>query len=93
MSDKEEQKVKTPYPFFIHDQYVKDISFENPNYLVKYSETDKQSQVSVNVETNVIKLNDDNYEVTMSVSAKSTLEETSIFVLELVYACLFLSVQ
>ncbi|MDR2667361.1 MAG: protein-export chaperone SecB [Holosporales bacterium] len=87
MSDKEEQKVKTPYPFFIHDQYVKDISFENPNYLVKYSETDKQSQVSVNVETNVIKLNDDNYEVTMSVSAKSTLEETSIFVLELVYAC------
>jgi preprotein translocase subunit SecB len=87
MNDNEEQKKRAPYPFVIHEQYVKDISFENPNFLVKYSETDRQSQVSVNVETNVAKLNDDNYEITMSVIAKSVLGETSIFVLELVYAC------
>lgn len=90
MADNQEQTVNSQYPFYIHDQYVKDISFENPNYLIKYSEADKEKQpeVSVNVETHVAKLNDDHYEVALNITAKSSLEEKTIFVLELTYAAL-----
>ena len=33
---------KQQYPFYIHDQYVKDLSFENPNVLLKYTDVKKQ---------------------------------------------------
>ena len=88
MAENKEQTVNSQYPFYIHDQYVKDISFENPNYLIKYTEKDKQPEVSVNVETHVAKLNDDNYEVSMNINVKSSIEDKSIFVLELNYAAL-----
>lgn len=88
MAENQEQTVNSQYPFYIHDQYVKDISFENPNYLVKYTEKDKQPEVSVNVETHVAKLNDDNYEVAMNITAKSLIEDKTVFVLELTYASL-----
>ncbi|MDR1488393.1 MAG: protein-export chaperone SecB [Holosporales bacterium] len=78
---------ETQYPFFITDQYVKDISFENPNFLVKYQENREQPQVSVNVETNASKLQDTHYEVAMKVEVKSfTSDKKNVFVLELVYA-------
>ena len=36
---------QSQYPFRINDQYVKDLSFENPNYLMKYSDDgDKQPE-------------------------------------------------
>lgn len=88
MAENQEQTVNSQYPFYIHDQYVKDISFENPNYLIKYTEKDKQPEVSVNVETHVVKLNDDNYEVAMTITAKSLIEDKTVFVLELTYAAL-----
>ena len=88
MAETQEQTVNSQYPFYIHDQYVKDISFENPNYLIKYTEKDKQPEVSVNVETHVAKLNDDNYEVAMNITAKSLIEDKTVFVLELTYAAL-----
>lgn len=34
MAGEEKQKL----PFFIHDQYIKDLSYENPNFLLKYSD-------------------------------------------------------
>ena len=86
MAENQEQAPGSQYPFYIHDQYVKDVSFENPNYLVKYSETDKQPEIAVNVETQVAKLNDDNYEVSMNITTKSMIEDKSVFVLELTYS-------
>lgn len=77
---------QSQYPFVIHDQYVKDISFENPNFLMKYSENDKQPEVSVNVETQVGKLGDENYEISMNVKVNSVIEDKTVFVLELTYA-------
>ncbi|MDR2075120.1 MAG: protein-export chaperone SecB [Holosporales bacterium] len=75
-------------PFFINDQYIKDLSFENPNFLMKYQEDREQPQVSVNVETNVSKIQDTHYEVSMKVDVKSFVGDTNIFVLELVYGAL-----
>ena len=86
MSKEQEQNQQSQYPFFIHDQYVKDISFENPNYLTKYEAKDKQPEVAVNVETHVAKFDDEHYEVAMNINAKSELDGKSIFVLELTYA-------
>ena len=88
MAEATENKSGTQYPFYIHDQYIKDLSFENPNFLVKYSENKQQPQVAVNVETSVAKLSDNNYEVSLKIDVKSTIEDNSIFVLELIYASL-----
>ncbi len=88
MADTQEQKQGPQYPFYVHDQYIKDLSFENPNFLMKYSDSEKQPQVSVNVESNVAKINDSNYEVSMKVQVKSEIDGTSIFVLELDYGSL-----
>ena len=76
------------YPFFIGDQYLKDVSFENPNFLMKYQESKEQPQVSVNVETNVAKIQDEHYEVSMKVGVKSFVGDKDIFILEMVYAAL-----
>jgi preprotein translocase subunit SecB len=75
-------------PFYINDQYIKDLSFENPNFLLKYQENVEQPQVSVNVETTVGKLRDTHYEVVMKVNVKSFIKETDVFVLELAYGAL-----
>ncbi len=88
MPKAQDQNQQSQYPFFIHDQYIKDLSFENPNYVAKYDEKNKnkQPEVSVNVETHVSKFDDEHYEVAMNLTAKSELDGTSIFVLELTYA-------
>lgn len=88
MAEATEKKTNSQYPFYVHDQYVKDMSFENPNFLIKYSEEKKQPQVAVNVETSVAKLAETNYEVVLKITVNSTVEENSIFVLELSYASL-----
>ena len=81
-------------PFVIHDQYIKDLSFENPNFLIKYSEIKNQPEVSVNVETHVGKINETSYEVTIKILAKSTVvteenkEPTTIFIADLTYGAL-----
>jgi preprotein translocase subunit SecB len=75
-------------PFFINDQYIKDLSFENPNFLMKYQENKEQPQISVNVETNVSKIQDTHYEVSMKVDVKSFVGNTDVFMLELAYGAL-----
>ncbi len=80
---------QSQYPFRINDQYVKDLSFENPNYLMKYSnDSDKQPEVGVGLENNVAKIDDEHYEVTLKVNAKSTIGDKSLFIVELSYAAL-----
>ena len=87
-SSSNDKEIHSQYPFYIHDQYVKDLSFENPNFLIKYSEKSVKPDVSVNVSSNVSKLNDDTYEVVLKVNVKSTLEEKTVFLLDLSYGAL-----
>jgi preprotein translocase subunit SecB len=72
-------------PFRINDQYIKDLSFENPNFLFKYQNGIEQPQVAVNVETNVAKLQEAHYEVAMKVGVKSFAGQKDIFILEVIY--------
>jgi preprotein translocase subunit SecB len=90
MAGEEKQKL----PFFIHDQYIKDLSYENPNFLLKYSDIKQQPEVAVNVETHVGKVNDVTYEVTIKVVAKSNVssdkakEPSTVFIVDLTYGAL-----
>jgi preprotein translocase subunit SecB len=75
-------------PFVVNDQYVKDISFENINYMLKFQGTPPQPQVSVDVETNAVGIDDVHFEVIMKISARSFVDETDIFVLEMLYGAI-----
>ena len=83
-----ETQAKQQYPFYFNDQFFKDLSFENPNFLIKYNEKPIQPEVSVSVETGVKKISDNNYEVSMSVNITSTADNKNIFVMQLEYAAL-----
>jgi preprotein translocase subunit SecB len=74
--------------FYIQDQYIKDLTFENPHFLMKYSEQQPQPSVQVNVETVVAKLNDNNYEVSLDFSVNSKANDKQLFILELKYGSL-----
>lgn len=87
-TDSKKETGNSQYPFYIHDQYVKDLSFENPNYLIKYSETNVKPEISVNVGTSVSKLNEDTYEVMIKVDVNSTVEKKQIFLIDLSYCAL-----
>ena len=87
-TDSKKETGNSQYPFYIHDQYVKDLSFENPNYLIKYSETNVKPEISVNVGTSVSKLNEDTYEVMIKVDVNSTVEKKQIFLIDLSYCVL-----
>ncbi|MCG8504518.1 MAG: protein-export chaperone SecB [Sphingomonadales bacterium] len=71
-------------------QYIKDLSFENPNAPETLQQlANAKPKIDVNVNVNGRKLNDEVYEVSLSLSASATHEESSAFVVELVYAGLF----
>ena len=76
------------YPFYIHDQYIKDLSFENPNILLKYTDVKKQPEVSVNVGTHVTKVQDDTYETTLKAVINSKIDDKQMFLVDITYCAL-----
>jgi len=69
-------------------QYVKDLSFENPNSPAVYS---WQGQPNIDVQFNIAsqKAADDVHEVALKITAKAVSEQGVAFAAELVYAGLF----
>ncbi len=70
-------------------QYVKDFSFENPNAPQSLAPPKEQPQIDVNVEVEANLLAPDNYEVTLRIAVTARNVETTLFVIELLYAGLF----
>ena len=70
----------------VHAQYVKDLSFENPNAPLVLIEGPKQPDVAiaVNVGAEIIKNNQ--YEVTLKIAAKATSGGITLFLVDLTYA-------
>jgi len=70
-------------------QYLKDLSFENPN--APQSLTPQQSQPDINIAVNVNARNlaPTDYEVELHLNAKASLEDKVVFAAELVYAGTF----
>lgn len=69
-------------------QYVKDLSFENPNAPAVYQ---WQEQPSIDIQFNIGSqpLGDDVFEVALKIEIKAVVEEKTAFQIELLYAGLF----
>jgi preprotein translocase subunit SecB len=73
----------------INGQYVKDLSFENPNAPLSLTQQKSAPKIEVNLNLEAKSMPDNVYEVTLQITAKATAEESSLFVVELAYAGLF----
>ncbi len=69
-------------------QYIKDLSFENPNAPGSL-EQGEQPKLDINVNVGAQQLNDERIEVVLTLTAKATRPDTVMFNVELVYAGLF----
>ena len=70
----------------VHAQYVKDLSFENPNAPEILIESPGQPDVEIGVNVGARNLNDEQYEVLLNLSAKAVAGEKALFLVELTYA-------
>jgi len=69
-------------------QYVKDLSFENPNSPAVY-QWQEQPQIDINFNISNNQIADDVYEVALKVTAKAVADQGTAFAAELVFAGLF----
>lgn len=74
----------------VNAQYVKDLSFENPNAPQSLmQQNDSGPNVQVGVDTAAVQLEGSTYEVTLTVRAEGTSGENALFLVELAYAGIF----
>ena len=67
----------------IHAQYIKDLSFENPNAVSALTNPGQQPNVEIGVQVNGQKINDAQYEVSLQLTANAKTEENQIFLVDL----------
>ena len=70
-------------------QYVKDLSFENPNAPMSFQNDAPQPQIEIGINVNARKVGDDVFEVELKINAEAKTADNTAFVVELVYAGLF----
>ena len=88
MSDAEQQAAGAvaDQPLVLHTQYVKDLSFENPNAPRVVTMLQQQApQMEVAIDVSASKLQERIYEVSLKLSANPTVEGRAVFVVELEY--------
>ncbi len=74
---------------FCHTQYVKDLSFENPNALAAAAGEGGAPNIDMNIQIGAAAVRDGLFEVVMTVEGKATRDGKHLFVAELQYAGLF----
>ena len=72
----------------VHAQYVKDLSFENPNAPDILMSPPAQPDVEIGVNVGARSLNGEQYEVTLMLSAKAKSEDKTLFLAELSYCAI-----
>ena len=77
-----------PAGLFINAQYLKDLSFENPNPFDAYKNEEKP-EIQVNVNTSVKKLPDNAFEVTLDIKTEAKKKDKISFIAEVSYAGIF----
>jgi len=74
-------------------QYVKDLSFENPNIVKMLSTQQENPDINVNVQVHAqpagAEVGEGVFEVTLTVEAKAKQKEEVVFLVELIYGGLF----
>ena len=70
----------------VHAQYIKDLSFENPNAPGVLIEGASQPDVEITVNVSAQLHGNNQYEITLNLAAKATANETTLFLVDLAYA-------
>ncbi len=74
----------------VNAQYIKDLSFENPNAPGSLAALDRNPQIDLFLDLNIISLPEENfYEVELSIEAKARSENNKLFIVDLKYAGVF----
>ena len=70
-------------------QYVKDLSFESPGAPNTLRSRDKAPNIAINVNVNANPMSGTEYDVTLTLNAKATVDESVLFNVELIYGGVF----
>ena len=81
-------EARAPRQIVVHAQYIKDLSFENPNAPDILINPPSQPDVEIGVNVGARGLNSEQYEVLLSLSARAKAEDKSLFLAELTYAAI-----
>ena len=73
----------------INTQYVKDLSFENPNAPMSFAQQKTAPKIEVALNLEAKALQEDTYEVTLEINATAKVEDSTLFIVELSYSGLF----
>lgn len=73
----------------INAQYIKDLSFENPNAPASLAGSNEAPKIDVSVDIRVQNLKDDTFEVVLVINSQAKAGKHNIFVIELAYAGVF----
>ncbi|WP_052046079.1 protein-export chaperone SecB [Candidatus Paracaedibacter symbiosus] len=74
-------------PIIVRAQYIRDLSFENPNPLTIFtSDSEIQPNIGVSVQAKAQNLGERNFEVVLDIKVEAKREEDTMFVAELSYA-------
>jgi len=85
----QDQESKAPH-IAVSAQYIKDISFENPNAPAILATHNKQPNIDLSLDLKTKKMpEEDHYEVEISITAKVIVEEDILFLIDLKYAGVF----
>lgn len=79
--------------FRMQKMYIKDVSFESPNAPGIFLKRNQEPKVDFNLQLNNQKMNDDHFEVTISITAKvldKNSDDSMMFVIEIEHAGVFL---
>lgn len=85
MTDQNPAPAAQGAPVAINAQYIRDLSFENPNAPQIMAELREPPQIEVKVDVKVRSLAESIFEVVLSISAAATVNEKNAFVAELEY--------
>ena len=75
-----------PAGIMIHSQYIKDMSLEIPLAPEIFKEMNKNPNVNVDIGMNSKKMEDGNYNVTLTAKMNADIEGKTLFIVELSYA-------
>lgn len=89
ITDHDPRRDMSKLPILIHSQYIKDLSFENPNAPLSFKPGQKAPQININFSMDAKKLQIEDapnaYEVTLQVQIVSERENKLVFLVELEY--------
>lgn len=75
--------------FRVLTQYIKDISFENPNVPRSLGPLEQQPTIGVRVDVNVQRFSDTDFEITLAIGVDAKSKDEVMFLVELEYSGLF----